>query len=95
MPDDVTYNQIIIFRENTSLTCKQVKKSFAEKGQLILILEDLKKIIISGMNIDASGQRSRINELVSIAIEKGYDIPEKSIKHYAKEKGVEYVLVRW
>ena len=94
MQDDVTYNQIIIFGGNISLKCKQVKNSFTEKGQLILILDDSQKIIISGMNIDASGQRSRINKLVSMAIEKGFDIPEKSIKHYVKEKGMEYVLVR-
>ena len=96
MQDDVIYNQIIIFRENTSLKCKQVKKSFTEKGQLILILEDSKKITISGMNIETSGHRSRINELLSLATEKGFDIPEKSIKHYAKEEDeIEYVLVRW
>jgi hypothetical protein len=95
MQDDVTYNQIIILRENTSLKCKQVKKSFTEKGQLILILEDSKKITISGKNIDASGQRSRINELVSMSTEKGFDIQEKSVKHYAKIKDDEYVLIRW
>ena len=27
--------------------------------------------------------------------EKGFDIPEKSIKHYAKDEENEYVLVRW
>jgi len=31
---------------------------------------------------------------LGIATGKGFDIPEKSIMHYAKEKGVEYVLVR-
>ena len=95
MQDDVTYNQIIIFRENTSLKCKHVKKSFTEKGQLILILDDSNKITISGKNIDSSSHRSRINELVSIAGEKGFDIQEKSVKHYAKDEENEYVLVRW
>ena len=48
------------------------------------------------MNIETSGHRSRINELLSLATEKGFDIPEKSIKHYAKEEDeIEYVLVRW
>ncbi len=95
MQDDVTYNLIIIFRENTSLKCKQVKKPFTEKGQLILILEDSKKIIISGMNIDASGNKNRIRELVSMAEEKGFDIPKKSVKHYTMEKKNEDVLVKW
>jgi len=30
-----------------------------------------------------------------MAEEKGFDILEKSVKHYAKGKDVEYVLVRW
>ncbi len=85
MQDDVTYNQIIIFGGNTSLKCKQVKKSFAEKGQFILVLEDSKKITISEKNIDTSGHRKRIRKLISMAKGKGFDIPEKSIKHYAKE----------
>ena len=41
-----------------------------------------------------TGQKKRIQEIVLLALEKGFDIPEKSIKHYAKDKGVEYVLVR-
>ncbi len=93
MSDDITYNQII-FLTNDSFTCQSVKKSFIEKGKLILVLEDLQKIIIAGKSIDTSGHKKRIRELVSMAVGKGFDIPEKSIKHYAKEKGVEYVLVR-
>ena len=93
MSDDITYNQII-FLTNDSITCQTVKKSFTEKGQLILILENSREITISGKNIDASGHGNRIRELVLMAIEKGLDIPEKSITHYAKEKGEEYVLVR-
>ena len=43
-----------------------------------------------------TGQKKRIQEIVALATEKGFDIPEKSIKHYAKDNGeVEYVLVRW
>ena len=94
MQDDVSYNQLIIVKKYAFIKCQLIKKSFTEKGQLILILDDSQKIIFSGKSIDASGHRSRINELVSIAEEKDIDIPQKSIKHYAKEKGVEYVLVR-
>ncbi|MFC1692468.1 hypothetical protein ACFL1R_03130 [Candidatus Latescibacterota bacterium] len=94
MTDDVTYNQIIIVKKNAFIKCQLIKKSFTEKGQLILILDDSQKIIFSGKSIDAFGQRDRIRELVSIAEKNVIDIPEKSIKHYAKEKGVEYVLVR-
>ena len=96
MQDDITYNQIISFEKNASVKCNHTKRSFIEKGKLILIIENSKKITISGKNIDASGHRSRIRELVSMAIEKRLDIPEKSIKHYARDsRGVEYVLVRW
>ena len=95
MQDDIAYNQIISFEKNASVKCHHTKRSFIEKGKLILIIENSKKITISGKNIDASGHRSRIRELVSLATEKGLDIPEKSIKHYAKEKEVEYVLVKW
>ena len=49
-----------------------LKKSFTEKGQFILILDDSQKIIFSGKSIDASGQRGRIRELVSIAEKKWY-----------------------
>lgn len=94
MSDDITYNQII-FITNDSFTCQTVKKSFIEKGKLILIIEDSKKITISGKRIDASGNRDRINELISMATGKGFDILEKSVKHYAKIKDDEYVLIRW
>ena len=95
MQDDITYNQIISFEINALVKCHHTKRSFIEKGKLILIIENSKKITISGKNIDASGHRSRIRELVSLATEKGFDIPERSVKHYAKEEGNEYVLVRW
>ena len=94
MKDNITYNQIISFDKNASVKCHHIKRSFIEKGKLILIIEDSKKITISGKRIDASGNRNRINELISMATGKGFDIPKKSIKHYAKEKGVECVLVR-
>ena len=94
MPIDITYNLIISYT-NTSLTCNVIKKSFTEKGQLILILENSQKIIIPGKNIDTSGHKKRVREYVSMAGEKRFDIPEKSIKHYASGKDVEYVLVKW
>ena len=46
--------------------------------------------------IKVTGQKKRINEIVALAVGKGFDIHGKSIKHYTKGKGgVEYVLVRW
>ncbi|MFC1650874.1 hypothetical protein ACFL2X_04835 [Candidatus Latescibacterota bacterium] len=96
MQEDIIYNQIISFEKNLPINCHQIKKSFIENGKLILYLDDLKKITISGKRIDASGNIDRIHELVSMAEEKGFDIREKSVKHYAKDSGgVEYVLVRW
>ena len=94
MPSDITYNQLLS-HTNTSLTYQTVQKSFIEKGKLMLILEDSQKIIIAGKNIDTSRHKKQIRELVSMAEEKGFDIPAKSVKHYAKGKDVEYVLVRW
>ena len=94
MSDDITYNQII-FLTNDSFTCQTVNKSFIEKGKLILFLKDLQKIIITRKNIDTSGHKKRIRELVSMAEEKGFDIPDKSVKYYASGKDVKYDLVRW
>ena len=48
MQDDVTYNQLIIVKKNAFIKCQLIKKSFTEKGQLILILDDSQKIIFSG-----------------------------------------------
>ncbi len=89
MQDDVTYNQIIIVKKNAFIKCQLIKKSFTEKGKLIIVFEDSQKIIITGINIVTSGHKKRIRELVSMAEEKGFYIPEKSIKHFAKGKGVE------
>ena len=94
MQEDVTYNQIICLT-NEFLNFHTVKKSFSEKRKLILIFEDSKKIVIPGNNIDTSGNRKRISELISMAEEKGLYIPKNSVKHYAKKEGNEYVLVRW
>ena len=65
-----------------------------EGGNLLEVLHIFKPD--SRMNIDASGQRNRINELLLMVIEKGFDIPEKAIKHCSNEKDeIEYVLVRF
>ena len=45
--------------------------------------------------VDVIGHKKRIRELVLIAVEKGFDIQEKSVKHYAKDEENEYVLIRW
>ena len=94
MSDDITYNQII-FLTNDSFTCQTVKKSFIEKGKLILVLDDSKKITILGKNIDTSGHKKRIREILSMAERKEFNIHEKSVKHYASGKDVEYILIRW
>ena len=60
MREDIAYNKIICFEKNASVKCHHIKRSFIEKGKLILILEDSKKITISGKRIDASGHSSRI-----------------------------------
>ena len=96
MLNEITYNQLVRCGKNASLTCQNVTKSFTEKGNLILTLDDSKKVIISGKNIDVSNHRNRILELLSIAEGRGFNIPERSIKHYAMgTDGIEYVLVRW
>ncbi len=63
MQNNITYNKIIYFT-NTSLTCNVIKKSFIEKGKLILILENSLKIITS-KDIDTSGHNERIQKLES------------------------------
>ncbi len=92
MQDDVSYNQLISLR-GSSIKCHALLGSQVSEGKLILIIGN-KKTTINGKDIKVTGQKKRIQEIVALAVEKGFDIPEKSIKHYAKEKGVEYVLVR-
>ena len=36
-----------------------------------------------------------VKEVVSMAVEKGFDIPAKSVKRYANDNDVECVLVRF
>ncbi|MFC1694419.1 hypothetical protein ACFL1R_13050 [Candidatus Latescibacterota bacterium] len=93
MTNDVSYNQLISLRGST-IKCYALLGSHVSEGKLILIIGNNKKIAIDGKDIEVTGQTKRIQKIVALAVEKGFDIPEKSIKHYAKEKGIEYVLVR-
>ena len=94
MSNDITYNQILCYI-NSSITCQSIKKSFVEHNKLILILKDSQKITITGKNIDTTGHKKRIQELLLMARDDGLKIREKSVKHYAKVKDDEYVLIRW
>ena len=93
MPNDVSYNHLISLR-GLSIKCYALLGSQVSEGKLILIIGNNKKTTINGKDIKVTGQKKRIQEIVALAVEKGFDIPEKSIKHYAKEKGVEYVIIR-
>ena len=94
MPNYVSYNQLISLR-GTSVKCQTLRGTHATEGKLIIVYGNNKKTIIEGKDIEVAGQKKRVREIVSLAVEKGFDIPEKSIKHYAKGKGeVEWVLVR-
>ena len=76
--------------------CHTLLGSHVSEGKLILIVGSNKKIAIDGKDIEVTGQKKRIQEIVVLAVGKGFDIPEKSIKHYARCRGeIEYVLVRF
>ena len=94
MLNEVLYNQVI-YVDNNSLNVNNVERSFLEKRKLILILENSIKIIIPGNNIDTSGNKEQINELISMAEERGLGIFDMPVKHYAKDDENEYVLLRW
>ena len=95
MPNDVFYNQLISLR-GSSIKCQALLESQVSEGKLILIIGNNEKIAIDGKDIKVTGQKKRIQEIVALAVEKGFDIPTKSIKHYARGRGgVEYVLVKW
>lgn len=94
MPSDIIYNQIICYN-NSSITCQNIKKSFVERDKLILILDNSQKIIISGRNIETTEYKKRIHKLMLMIKDEGFEIEEKSVKHYAKDEKNEYVLVRW
>ena len=93
MPNDVSYNQLLSLR-GSSIKSHAILGSHVSEGKLIIIIGNNKKIAVNGKEIEVTRQKKRIQEIVALTVEKGFDIPEKAIKHYAKEKGVEYVLVR-
>ena len=76
--------------------CQALLGSHVSEGKLILIIGNNKKTAIDGNDMEVTGQKERVQEILTLGVEKGFDIPYRSIKHYAKgNKGVEYVLVRW
>ena len=88
MPNDVSYNQLISLR-GSSIKCHALLGSHVSEGKLILIIGNNKKTTINGKDIKVTGQKKRIQEIVALALEKGFDIPEKSIKHIMlKKKGL-------
>jgi hypothetical protein len=98
MAEEIIYNQILTFSAG-SIKGLIVLRSYAEEGKLILVLADSEKILIDGRNMDTVGHRERIQELVSLALEKGIDFDPKSVMHYAdcgtEEENIEYVLIKW
>jgi len=93
MLSDITYKQFLCYN-NSSIPCQTIKKFFVEHNNLILILKDSQKITISGKNIDTTEHKKRIQGLLLIAEDDGLKIREKSVKHYAKVKEDEYILIR-
>ena len=94
MPEKVIYNQLISLT-GTTINCQKLRGSYAADGKLILVYRNSKKLLLHGKNVYSTGHNKRIRELVSLARESGHDIPGKSILHYARGGGREYVLVRW
>ena len=98
MAEEIIYNQILS-SSPASLTWQTVLRSYVEEGKLILVLEDSEKILIDGRNVDTTGHKDRIQELVSLAIEKGIECDPRSVMHYAEggneEEALEYVLIKW
>ena len=98
MRDEVTYNMIISHSQG-EVRSMQVVKSYAEEGKLMLMLESSEKIVIEGKKVDTTGHKKRIQELLDIAREKGYDVDPRAVKHYAMARNdgnlVEYILVKW
>ncbi len=95
MPNDVSYNQLISLR-GSSIKCHAFLGSYISEGKLITVFGNNKKTAINGKDIKVTGVKKRIQEIVTLAVGKGFDIHEKSIKHYAIGRGgIEYVLIRW
>ena len=59
------------------------------------MLDNSKKIVINGKNVDTTMYKKGIQELLSMEEKRGFDIHEKSIMHYAMEKDSEWVLIKW
>ena len=94
MTENVTYNQLISLR-GTSVKSQVLRGSYVSEGKLVIVFGNNKKFDIDGKDIEVTGQKKRVREIVSLAKEKGFDITNKSIMHYAKGRGgIEYVLVR-
>jgi hypothetical protein len=98
MENDIIYNQILS-SSPTSLTVQTILRSFVEEGKLILILEDSEKIIFDGRDVDTTGHRERIQELIFLARKKGIECDPKSVTHYAaggtEKASSEYILIKW
>ncbi len=80
MQDDVSYNQLISLR-GSSIKCHALLGSHVSEGKLILIIGNNKKTAIDGKDIKVTGQKKRIQEIVALPVEKGFDIPEKSVNN--------------
>lgn len=98
MSNDVVYNQVLSFNGD-SIDCHTIMKSYVEEGKLILVLEDSGKLFIDGKHVNTTGHKDRIPELLTLALERGFEIESKSVTHYAlemvSEQKVEYVLIKW
>ena len=92
MPNDVSYNQLILLR-GASVKCQALLGSHASEGKLILVFGNNKKTIIDGKSVEVTGQKKRVREIVSFTEEKGFDIRVKSVKHYVKDRGRSRVCI--
>ncbi len=86
MPDIVSYNQLISLR-GTSVKFKTLRGAYVSEGKLVIVFGNNKKFDIYGKDIEVIGQNKRVQEIISLACDKGFDIPEKSFEHYAKKRG--------
>jgi hypothetical protein len=98
MNDDVTYNQVVSFDED-GIRIRTVVKSYAEEGELILMFDGAERILIEGKDVDATGHKERVREILDEAEGNGLAVDPKSVMHYAVRKAgdalCEYVLVKW
>ena len=68
MPNDVSYNQLISLR-GSLIKYQALLGSHVSEGKLILIIGNNKKTAIDGKNIEVTGQKKRIQEIVALAVE--------------------------